>query len=114
MIEDLSKTNIREGEKRLMLALLENAIEDFQKYFRANDQKGIELFQQAEGWFWAADNDSLFSFESVCEFLQLDASYLRQGLMRWKAAKRKGYPNRSAQQLDPALAVRNSIKAHEL
>ena len=36
IIEDLSKTNIREGEKRLMLALLENAIEDFQKYALAN------------------------------------------------------------------------------
>jgi len=38
IIEDLLKTNIREGEKRLMLALLENAIEDFQKYALANDK----------------------------------------------------------------------------
>ena len=30
IIEDLSKTNSREGEK-LMLALLEHAVEDFQK-----------------------------------------------------------------------------------
>ena len=28
IIEDLSKTNSREGEKRLMLALLEHAVED--------------------------------------------------------------------------------------
>jgi hypothetical protein len=83
-----------------MLALLENAIEDFQKYVLANDKMGKELFQQAEKWLLAADNDSLFSFENVCEFLQINASYLRRGLMRWKAAQRNGHPSQSAASLN--------------
>jgi hypothetical protein len=112
IIEDLSKTNIREGEKMLMLAVLENAIEDFQRYVRANDQKGKELFQEAEEWFMAVDTDSLFSFENICEFLRLDASYLRQGLMRWKVKQRNGHANQSARQLDPALATKSNVKAH--
>ena len=112
VIEDLSKTNIREGEKMLMLAVLENAIEDFQRCVRANDQKGKELFQEAEEWFLAADNESLFSFENICEFLRLDASYLRQGLMHWKTAQCNSHPNQSAHQFDPALAAQSNIKAH--
>lgn len=92
VIEDLSKANTREGEKMLMLAVLENAIEDFQRHVHADDQKGKELFQEAEEWFSAADADSLFSFENICEFLRLDANYLRQGLKRWKAAQRDGHP----------------------
>ena len=99
IIEDLSKTNIREGEKRLMLALLENAIEDFQKYALANDTVEKELFQEAEVWFLAVDNDSLFSFENICEYLQVDSNYLRQGLLRWKTAQRKGHPSQSAASL---------------
>ena len=100
VIENLAKTNRREGEKRLMLALLENAIEDFQKYVRATDQKGKELFQEAEEWILAADHDSFFSFENICEFLQINPGYLRQGLMRWKAAKRKAHPSQSASGLN--------------
>jgi hypothetical protein len=99
IIEDLSKTNIREGEKRLMLALLENAIEDFQKYALANDTVEKELFQEAEVWFLAVDNDSLFSFENICEYLQINSNYLRQGLLRWKTAQRKGHPRQSAASL---------------
>jgi hypothetical protein len=32
LIESVYKKNIREGEERLMLAVLESAVEDFQKY----------------------------------------------------------------------------------
>src|SRR5437879_705209 len=94
IIEDLSKTNMRAGEKRLMLALLENAIDDFQKYTLANDTVEKELFQEAEEWFLAVDNDSLFSFENICQYLQINSNYLRQGLLRWKTAQRKGYSSK--------------------
>jgi len=103
IIEDLLKTNIREGEKRLMLALLENAIEDFQKYALANDTVEKELFQEAEVWFLAVDNDSLFSFENICEYLQINSNYLRQGLLRWKTAWRKGHPNKLTASLKSGL-----------
>ena len=44
LIEELSKEIIRNGEKRLMLAVLESATEDFQKYALASDKRGKELF----------------------------------------------------------------------
>jgi len=87
ILEDLAKEIIRDGEKRLMLAVLESATEDFQKYLLAKDKRGQELFRNSEAWILDSDNESLFSFDNICEHLRLDASYLRQGFMRWKAAR---------------------------
>lgn len=87
MLEELSKRSLYDGEKRLLLALLESAAEDFQKYLLANGKRSQELFQEAEKWILEAGSDSYFSFENVCEHLQLDPAYIRKGLMRWKAAK---------------------------
>jgi len=87
LIEDLSKEIIRDGEKRLMLAVLENATEDFQKYALATDPRGKQLFQAAEDWILDSDDPSFFSFRNICEHLYLNPEYMRNGLMRWKAAK---------------------------
>jgi hypothetical protein len=47
-IDAVYKKNIREGEERLMLAVLESAVEDFQKYVLSKDEKERKLFQEAE------------------------------------------------------------------
>ena len=87
MIENLTKEIIRDGEKRLMLAVLENATEDFQKYALANNTRGKQLFQEAQDWILATDDPSFFSFESICQHLNLDPQYMRHGFMRWKNAR---------------------------
>jgi hypothetical protein len=89
IIEAVYKKNIREGEERLMLAVLESAVEDFQKYVLARRPSRKKLFQQAEEWFLDNDSEALFSFESICETLQLHPDYIRQGLLLWKEAKLK-------------------------
>jgi hypothetical protein len=76
-----------EPEKELMLAVLEDAIECFQKYAFTRDRKGKVLFQEAEHWFQDANRDWPFSFVNVCETLGFAPDYLRQGLAQWKAAK---------------------------
>ena len=90
ILADLSKEVIRDGEKRLMLAVLESATEDFQKYALATDKRGKELFDAAEEWILETDSPSFFSFENICENLQLHPGYMRQGFMRWKAEKING------------------------
>ena len=90
LIEAVYKKNIREGEERLMLAVLENAVEYFQKYVLARKPRGKQLFQEAEEWFLRKDSDGLFSFENICETLQLHPDYIRQALLRWKEAKLNG------------------------
>jgi hypothetical protein len=92
VLEDLFKEVIRDGEKRLMLAVLESATEDFQKYVLSNRKRGKELFQAAEDWILDNDDPSFFSFVNICEHLQLNPGYLRQGFMCWKAAKLNGHP----------------------
>ena len=98
VLENLSKKSIREGEQKLMLAVLENATEDFQKYVLAKDKKGKRLFDEAEEWILATHSDSLFSFENICEILRLDPGYVRNGLRRWKEARGNG---RSKKRIHP-------------
>ena len=88
ILENLSKKVIRDGEKALMLAVLENAIEDFQKYVLATNKKGVRLFDAAEVWILETDSPSFFSFNNICEHLELNPDYMRKGFMRWKEAER--------------------------
>ena len=75
-----------EPEKKLMLAILEDAIACYQKYFFARDIKGKGFFREAEEWVGGPEGASVFSFDSVCEALGLNPDYLRRGLADWKKA----------------------------
>ena len=103
LIKSVYKKTIREGEERLMLAVLESAVEDFQKYVLARKPSGKKLFQQAEEWFLEKDSDELFSFENFCETLQLHPDYIRQGLLLWKEAKLKALSVEGHRQGRPKL-----------
>lgn len=89
LFESVYKRNLREGEERLLLAVLESAVEDFQKYVLSKDAKERKLFQEAEKWFLNKDADQLFSFVYICEILGLAPAYIRRGLLSWKEAKLK-------------------------
>lgn len=90
-----------EPEKRLMLAVLEDAVACFQKYLFARDSKGRALFREAEGWVIEEDSDWLFSFENICELLGLEPRYVRQGLVRWKEKKLSERPKAKIYRLTP-------------
>jgi hypothetical protein len=87
--EQFFKNGIRGGEERLMLALLQDAVECFQEYALAEYVWEKKLFQEAEDWILEKNTDWPFSFENICETLQLNPDYIRQGLQVWKEAKRK-------------------------
>src|SRR5215475_685101 len=89
LIESVHSKNLREGEERLMLAVLESAVEDFQKYVLARKPRGKQLFQHAEDWFLEKDSEGLFSFENICETLGLHPDHISKGLMVWKEARIK-------------------------
>ncbi len=73
-----------EPEKRLMLAVLEDAIACFKNYVFAKDTKGKALFREAEDWILEENSDWLFSFENICEVLGFNPNYVRQGLTHCK------------------------------
>jgi len=90
-----------EPEKKLMLAVLEDAIACFQKYIFARDGKGKALFQEAEQWVLDENGDWFFSFANVCETLGFDPAYLRQGMMKWKADKMAEHTQAKVYRLTP-------------
>ena len=69
-------------ERRLLLAVLEDAIRTYRRYAFANDRHGAVLLSHVEEWFASDDTDWTFSFAAICDALGLDASYLRGGLRR--------------------------------
>jgi hypothetical protein len=82
-----------DAERRLMIAVLEDAVDVYRKQAGAKDQRGQELFRDAEEWIEDPDRTWLFSFQNICDVLDLDADYLRRGLHAWKAkvnASRRG------------------------
>ena len=73
-----------EPEKRLILAMLEDAVSCFQVHVTARSRKGKTLFNEAEEWIMIKHDDWIFSFASVCEMLGFNPEYVRQGLRGWK------------------------------
>ena len=71
------------GERRLLAAVLHNAVETIFRYRHDYTPYGRRLFKEAHEWFWSAHTWGLYSFESICSHLQLEADYIRRGLRRW-------------------------------
>ena len=71
------------SEKRLMLAVLHDAFECYQKYVFAEDRLGRELFAEAAAWIHCTQSKGLFSFESISETLDIEPEYFRRGLAEW-------------------------------
>ena len=79
-----------DGERRLMIAVLEDAVDVYRKQAGARDPRGEQLFQEAEAWIDDPDRALLFSFQNICDVLDIDADYLRRGLRAWKQRVRSG------------------------
>jgi len=75
-------------EKRLMLAVLEDAVGTFQKYACSRERFGQKLFDDAETWFEEDDHEWPYSFLNICNALSLEIEYMRAGLRRWKDRQR--------------------------
>ncbi|MFI5396807.1 MAG: hypothetical protein ACHQ9S_14825 [Candidatus Binatia bacterium] len=88
----MKRKGAHEPERRLVVAVLEDAVECFQKHVRARDQKARQLFLDAEEWIGSEDRTWPFSFENICDLLQINAEYLRRGLIVWKERSLKEQP----------------------
>ena len=85
--ETLRRKTIFEPEKRLMMAILQDAINTFQDNLLLQSGKGKQLFDEAEEWIVNKDGNWIFSFESICQILGFNPEYVRHGLLRWKERK---------------------------
>jgi hypothetical protein len=85
-LETYRRKSYMEPETRLMLAVLEDAVACYQKYVLAQDERGAELFRDAEAWIMREDTEWLFSFDNICESFGINPAYMRDGLVGWKRA----------------------------
>ena len=92
---NLRRITTLEPEKRLLMAILEDAVNCFQDNVLAETSKAKKLFDEAEEWVLAEGGDWIFSFPNVCEHLGINPDYVRRGLLRWKEKKLAGQSGRN-------------------
>ena len=68
-----------EPVKRLMLAVLERAVNDFHTYATVPTARGRRLFAEADAWFRSSAGGP-FNFEAICDATELDPDFIRNGL----------------------------------
>ena len=83
-------------EKRLMLAVMEDAIATFQKSVYGATRRQRRLLKETEEWIDSPDTLWPFSFENICSALDIESTYLRTGLKHWKVTRlsRRHEPDR--------------------
>ena len=77
---DLPGRQAPQGERLLMLAVLEDALDCYRRCHGSRDPATRLLFDETRAWVESRDRDTLFSFESICEALDIDPDYLRRRL----------------------------------
>ena len=82
--ENLRRKTLFDPEKRLMLAILEDGIFCYLDNLHATGSKKKRLFEDAAAWIAENEGDWVFSFASVCDALDINPQYVRQGLLRWR------------------------------
>jgi hypothetical protein len=92
------------AEYQLLVAVLDDAVQCFQRYLRPKNRRQRRLFNDAEAWIMrahevsrptAADAPPSFSFEYVCDMLGIDANDVRARLRRWRDGQ-QGRVNQAA------------------
>lgn len=82
----LRRRAARHGEKRLMIAILEDAVAVYLGHREPTTSKRRRLFRDTERWLRSRDTTWVFSFERICEMLDLDPAWIRRGLRRRREA----------------------------
>jgi len=89
--------------KRLMMAVLEDALRCFQNNADAKSGPRRRLFTEAEQWLCGESGDGPFSFETVCETLGIEPGFLRSGLREWRSQQLAGVSTRRLARRSPVV-----------
>ncbi len=100
-------------EKRLMFAVLIDAVRCLEMGLTGPASRKRTL-AEVEWWLFRARGDQLFSFDSVCEALEIDPDHLRRGLLRWRDQKLAGKTSRMTRRSPVALFPRLGAPAPHL
>lgn len=100
-----------QGEKRLLLAMLEDAVHCFQTYLLAKKPHERRLFQEAEEWIESTDALWFFSFENICDVIGINPSRMREALRAWKEEQTLLYVRQGEALVDVAPNVDIPVRA---
>jgi hypothetical protein len=76
----LEQLDYQQGEKRLMLAVLKDAVGSIERYSSGRGVRSLQTYRAALHWVFAQDQAWPFSFENICLALDLDPVRLRSAL----------------------------------
>jgi len=74
-------------EQRLMLAVLDRAIWELQKYTHEHTRRALRLRLELEAWFASDDESWPYAFVNLCRGLHIDPDYLRRGVAQRRNAR---------------------------
>lgn len=94
-----------EGEKRLMIAILKDAVECLDKYRDSRNSAGRINYQNAIDWVEDCGTDWLFSFTNICDLLGFDPNYMRQVLLKRE--------NRFVTRLQPRMLTLSAMSGQQ-
>jgi hypothetical protein len=79
---------------RLMAGILIDAVRCFQRNFEARRSDRRQEFSEAQFWIFDDKVNGPFSFQCVCDSLELDPRGLREWILRWQKDRRSGEKQR--------------------
>jgi len=92
-------------DKRLLMAVLEDAVRCFQANVGAPNATRRRLFYETDQWIQNDSADGPFSYVAVCETLGIDPAYLRRALMDWKSRRIAGTVRRPLVRRSPVVVT---------
>jgi hypothetical protein len=79
-----------EPMRRLMVAMLVDAVRCFQTKFAARQQARRQEFAEVRSWIFSDKENGVFSFKVVCEALAIDPQAMRKALIHWEEKRLSG------------------------
>jgi hypothetical protein len=83
--------------KRLLLAVLEDALRCLQNYAESRNPAHRKAFGEAETWILDRKARGPFAFETICETLAIQPDHLRDGIRQWRTQLSNGPDSRRLQ-----------------
>jgi hypothetical protein len=109
--EGRNKSEALEPIKRLMLAVLTDAVRCYQVGPDAEKISRRRAFGAAEEWLFRTKADGPFSFENVCCTLDIAPDYLRDTLQKWQARRVRGVSRSGLRRSPVVMSVRRMTTA---
>jgi len=100
------------GERRLMLAVLEDAVVTLKTHLRGPSVHSRRIVAEIENWLASGSRSHTFAFATICDVLGFDVLAVRQAIKEWTRTQyddpryRRMYSGPGRQQINVAKRVR--------